>query len=139
METLLKHFDANYMEFSSFDKWKKQVEKEKYTWSTVHTEKFWQQNFVAFHMSDNLEFIKTQIAHLNSKALDVKSNAEALAVICFDLGEFARFFPRGRDFVSQQGAKVPMMTLMQHKEATPELKREAITAYQKILMKSYGQ
>jgi V-type H+-transporting ATPase subunit H len=139
LETLLKHFDANYMEFSSFDKWKKQVDKEKYTWSTVHTEKFWQQNFVAFHISENLEYIKTQIAHLNGKMHDIKGNAEAIAVICFDLGEFARFFPRGRDFVSQHGAKGPISKLMTESGSTPELKREAITAYQKILMRSYGQ
>jgi len=32
-----------------------------------------------------------------------------------------------------------MAELMAKKEASPELKREAITAYQKILMKGYGQ
>jgi len=41
LDVLFKEFDANYQEFSSFEKWKKQVEKEHYSWSTVHDTKFW--------------------------------------------------------------------------------------------------
>jgi len=101
-DRLLQEFDANYQEFSSFDKWKKQVDKVRYTWSTVHTEKFWQHNFVMFNISENLDYIKKQIAFLSMSGhnLQDKKTVEALAVVCFDLGEFARFFPRGREFLS---------------------------------------
>lgn len=40
-EKLLMEFDKNYQEFSSFEKWRKQVEKEHFVWSTTHTEMFW--------------------------------------------------------------------------------------------------
>lgn len=49
LELLFKFFDANYQEFSSFEKWKKQVSKLQFSWSTVHTEKFWQTAFVNFN------------------------------------------------------------------------------------------
>ena len=93
LETLFKFFDANYQEFSSFEKWKKQVSKLQFSWSTVHTEKFWQTAFVNFNTSENLELIKAEINYLrdnagvNNPELCVKK-----AVICFDLGEFARYF-----------------------------------------------
>ena len=59
----------------------------------MHTEKFWQTAFVNFNTSENLELIKAEINYLrdnagvNNPELCVKK-----AVICFDLGEFARYF-----------------------------------------------
>lgn len=99
LEKLWKYFDQNYHEFSSFEKWKKQVSKNQLTWSPVHTEKFWQAAFIYFNESDNLELIKQEINFLktqqepgvNSHDLDTRK-----AVACFDLGEFARYFPSGR-------------------------------------------
>ena len=41
LEELFQYFDQNYQEFSSFDKWRKQVQRRSLTWSPVHTEKFW--------------------------------------------------------------------------------------------------
>lgn len=43
-ERLLMEFDKNYKEFSSFEKWKKQVDRENYVWSATHTEQFWKAN-----------------------------------------------------------------------------------------------
>lgn len=61
------------------------------------------------------------------------------AVACYDLGEFARFFPLGQAYLEQKGAKMALASIMQSKHSSPELKKEAITAYQKLLMNSYGQ
>ena len=99
LEKLFKYFDQNYHEFSSFEKWKKQVSKNQLTWSPVHTEKFWQAAFIYFNESDNLELIKQEINFLKTQQepgvtghdLDTRK-----AVACFDLGEFARYFPSGR-------------------------------------------
>lgn len=41
LEHLFKFFDQNYHEFSSFEKWRKQIERRQLAWSPVHTEKFW--------------------------------------------------------------------------------------------------
>jgi hypothetical protein len=64
---------------------------------------------------------------------------ERKAVICYDLGEFARFYALGRDFLTSKGAKTCLSYIMANKAVTAELKKEAITAYQKVLMKSWGQ
>lgn len=61
------------------------------------------------------------------------------AIACYDLGEFARFFPLGRAYLEEKEAKVKIAALMSSGESSAELKKEAITAYQKLLMNSWGQ
>jgi V-type H+-transporting ATPase subunit H len=60
------------------------------------------------------------------------------AIACFDLGEFARFFPYGRQYLDTLNLKEKIITLMGHKTSTAELKKEAITCYQKLLMNSWS-
>jgi hypothetical protein len=142
LDRLWKNFDANYQEFSSFEKWKKQVSKNNYAWTTVHTEKFWQHNGVNFSIDENLTWINKEIEFLQMNADNHSYEMQIKkAVICFDLGEFARTFINGRKHLENagRGAKDAITAIMAGKNVTPELKKEAITAYQKILMKGYGQ
>jgi V-type H+-transporting ATPase subunit H len=60
------------------------------------------------------------------------------AVACYDLGEYARFNPVGKAYLEQKGGKEAIIAVMGSKTASPELKKEAITSYQRILMKSHG-
>ena len=60
------------------------------------------------------------------------------AVACYDLGEFARFFPLGKEFLEERNTKGYLAELMTGNNSA-ELKKEAITAYQKMLMHSWGQ
>lgn len=63
---------------------------------------------------------------------------KAKAVACFDLGEFARFFPNGKTILDRHNVKWKMTMLMQSKTASSEVKKEAITCYQKLLMNSWS-
>ena len=140
IDKLFKHFDNNYQEFTSFEKWKKQVSKNNYAWTQVHTEKFWQHNGVNFSISENLQFIDKEIQFLREsmEQCDAKSQIKK-AVICFDLGEFARTYVNGRSYLNGKDAKACITQIMADKRVTPELKKEAITAYQKILMDSFAR
>lgn len=60
------------------------------------------------------------------------------AVACYDLGEYARFSPVGKQYLEQKGGKEAIMKVMGNPKNSPELKKEAITAYQRILMKAHG-
>lgn len=66
LERLFKYFDSHYQEFSSFDKWKAQVNRKQLAWSPVHTEKFWQTQFINFNDHDNLQCINVLIEILGS-------------------------------------------------------------------------
>lgn len=93
-------------------------------------------------MSDNLEYIRKEIdfLHRNANKWDHETQTKK-AVVCYDLGEFARFYAHGRDFCKAQGAKDALQAIFspQDSKAIPDLKKEAISAYQKILMDSYGR
>lgn len=116
LERLFKFFDQNYTEFSSFEKWKKQIMRGQLTWSSVHTEKFWQTSFIYFGEADNLECIKKLVKIVAEPRLTNESEAHEQdvrkAVALYDLGEFSRFYPLGRSFLEQQGAKEPIALIM---------------------------
>lgn len=79
-----------------------------------------------------IEILK-QEASTDKAALDTMK-----AVACFDLGEFARFFPLGKEFLEERNTKMFLAQLMGDQNSSAELKKEAITAYQKLLMHSWG-
>lgn len=59
------------------------------------------------------------------------------AIACFDLGEFARFFKSGRQLLESMELKTKIIQLMGQRTSSAELKKEAITCYQKLLMNSW--
>ena len=141
LERLFKYFDQNYQEFSSFDKWKAQIVRQQLAWSPVHTEKFWQVSFIHFNDPDNLQCIDILINMLGrapGPGEDKQSHDSMKAVACYDLGEFARFFPLGKAYLDEKGAKDEIAALMSSPDSSAELKKEAITAYQKLLMNAWG-
>lgn len=60
------------------------------------------------------------------------------AVACYDLGEFARFFPMGKEYLEERSTKAYLAELMGSPNSSAELKKQAITSYQKLLMNSWG-
>lgn len=51
------------------------------------------------------------------------------AVACFDLGEFCRFYPYGKELLERHNVKSKMANLMRDKDVSAEVKKEAITCY----------
>lgn len=142
LEILFDYLNENYLEFSSFDKWKAQVTRRQLCWSPVHTEKFWQTSFIYFNDPENLQCIDILIQILQmdqSPQIEAERLQTMKAVACYDIGEFARFFPMGKDHLELRNTKTHLTNLMQDAGSSAELKKQAITAYQKMLMNSWGQ
>jgi hypothetical protein len=58
LQKLFEYLDQHAETFSSIDKFKKEVSiRKKLRWGPVHTEKFWQENFMVFNIKDNLDLI----------------------------------------------------------------------------------
>lgn len=107
----------------------------------MHTEKFWQTQFIHFNDHDNLGCINILIEMLGAgqhQYVDKVQMDSMKAIACYDLGEFARFFPMGKAYLEEKNAKVHIAELMSAPDSSAELKKEAITAYQKLLMNSWG-
>lgn len=130
LEKLWEIFDANYEEFTSIDKFRKEIHLKTLRWGPVHTERFWQENFIHFHDKDNLDLIKDLIGLLEME------NERTVAVALYDLGEFAKYFPFGRSYLDNLGIKGIIYDVMQKSESA-EIKKEAITCLQKLIVTSW--
>ena len=96
LEGLFEYFDMNQKVFSSIEKLKNQVNRGQLRWGPCHTEKFWQENCVLFDKQENLHLIDTIV----NKCL-TSPDDRVKAVACFDLGEFARYYHHGREFLDR--------------------------------------
>jgi hypothetical protein len=65
-------------------------------WGAVHTEKFWQENAYLFQDKDNMDLINILV-----RMLDENKEDKVKAIVCYDLGEFARFFAFGRTLLER--------------------------------------
>lgn len=127
-------FEEHRQVFSSVDKLRKQVDRRQLRWGPVHTEEFWQQNFILFDNAENLHIIEK----LACDCLEDEVDNRIKAIACFDLGEFARFFPTGKTILDTYDVRTKMTKLMSSKTTSSEVKKEAITCYQKLLMNSWS-
>ena len=83
-------------EMSSWDMYRTEVLSGQLDWSPVHrSERFWRE-YVGLFEGNNWEIL----AKLQQILQSPDSSARAIAVCCYDIGEFARFHPRGKQFVS---------------------------------------
>lgn len=130
LEKLWETFDQNYEEFTSIDKFRKEIHLKSLRWGPVHTERFWQENFIHFHDKDNLDLIKDLVKLLT------ESNDRTIAVALYDLGEFAKYFPFGRSYLDNLDIKQTIYEVMQNSDSA-EIKKEAITCLQKIIVTSW--
>ena len=122
---------VNYL-FSSFEKYKKEIDSGKLKWGFLHTSEFWEDHFRDFEYKD-FEYIRllTEII----KAPQIRdADLDKKCIACYDLGEFAKFYPGGSAVVNQLGAKEHLLELIQHENL--ELKNRALVCLQKIMMRT---
>jgi len=124
---LYEKLQKNMAELSTFDVFKKELIAGTLDWTPAHrSEKFWKENVHRFEEE-------------NCKALtllkDILTNSAdplVLSVACFDVGEIARFHPRGRVLIQQVGLKLPLMKHMEDKN--PDVKKNSLLAVQKLMV-----
>lgn len=69
------------------------------------------------------------------KDLALSENYTNMAIACFDLGEFCRFHPYGRNILETIGAKTVIMSCAKHNDNT--VKENALLALQKIMLHNW--
>ena len=128
LEKLHEYFDENLKVYSSIDKLRSQVNRKQLRWGPCHTEKFWAENAFMFDIGENLHLIDIIVKDCLSSPDD---NVKAVA--CFDLGEFSRCYPNGKQFLDNLEVRKRMSELLADVKVSAEVKKEAITCYQKLL------
>lgn len=121
--------ESNIRVLSSFDKYIKELNSEMLEWSSVHNERFWKENAIKFETND-YQLIK-KLKYL----LGSKRNLNS-AIACYDLGEFCRFYPRGKAVIETLQIKDIIMEKARYSE-DKSVKEQALLALQKIMIQNW--
>ena len=79
---------------------------------------------------------RTAEDHHLAKHFAIPMSEETTAVACYDLGEFVRFFPAGKQLSNTLGIKYLVMALLQHPSVL--VQEKALDACTKMLLKNHG-
>lgn len=113
---------------SSFEKYVKELTGQLLEWSPVHSEKFWKENVKKMEDQDFLMVRK--LVHL------LTSDREKNVIIaCYDIGEFCRFHPFGKNVLEKLGGKQIIMDLTKHENT--QVKEQALLSLQKIMIHNW--
>jgi V-type H+-transporting ATPase subunit H len=120
----------NYKDMSRWEVYKNEVESGRLQWGSTHTEAFFKENARMLEGTDgDFHLLKVLIALLSSKDDDVA------AIACYDIGEFVRHYPNGRQIAKRLGAKELVMPLIEHENV--ELQRHALQCVSKIMVQNW--
>jgi len=116
---------------SSWSRYFNEILSRKLEWSPSHkSDRFWTENFLRFEESNH------QALRILQEILQKSSDKKILAVACFDVGQFARFHPRGKQIIQQLEIKAPLMKLLTG-NPDEEVRKEALNALQKLMIQNW--
>ncbi|XP_050295688.1 V-type proton ATPase subunit H isoform X4 [Anthonomus grandis grandis] len=129
IEFLSEKLHSSVQDLSSFDEYATEVKSGRLEWSPVHKSKFWRENAQRLN-EKNYELLRILI-HL----LETSKDPLVLAVASFDIGEYVRHYPRGKNVIEQLGGKQRVMQLLAHDD--PNVRYEALLAVQKLMVHNW--
>jgi V-type H+-transporting ATPase subunit H len=136
LEALDQSLQKNMLRMSSFDAYRAELFSGELSWSPVHkSERFWRENATRFE-EDTCRVLGVLIELILNSDNDV-----ALSVALHDLGEFARFHPRGRQIINQFPAvKARLLELINIESSSKDkadVQSRALLTCQKIMIQNW--
>eukprot|EP00051_Salpingoeca_urceolata_P016452 m.218379 g.218379 ORF g.218379 m.218379 type:complete len:479 (-) comp18681_c0_seq1:242-1678(-) len=129
-EFLFEKLTDCFEHMSTFDEYRNEVMAGTLNWSPVHrSERFWRDCVLRFN-ENNHELLR-RLAHI----LHHSEDSAVLAVAAHDVGQYVRFYPRGKSNIEKLDAKSKIMELMMADDQ--ELKFEALIAVQKMMTSNW--
>jgi len=116
-------------ELSTWERYVSEVASGQLKQGILHTEKFWREN-VKKTESKEFKIIKDLIALLCSE------DEEVVCLACYDLGEFARFYPNGKNVVKLLGARDIVMNLIMNQVST-KVEKFALQCISKMMIQKW--
>ncbi|KAK6629992.1 hypothetical protein RUM43_003813 [Polyplax serrata] len=127
---LNEKLQASVQDLSSFDEYASEVKSGRLEWSPVHkSAKFWREN--AGRLNEKNYELLTILIDLLQQSKDPL----VLSVASFDIGEYVRHYPRGKNVIEQLGGKQLVMQLLGHDD--PNVRYEALIAVQKLMVHNW--
>ncbi|OMJ86940.1 hypothetical protein SteCoe_11408 [Stentor coeruleus] len=113
---------------STYEKWLLEVNRGELVSGVTHTENFWKENAKKLE-ENNYDGLKKLVMLLQS------ASTPTVVLALFDLGEFARSHPFGKNVAARIGAKTRAMELMQSDK--PEIALAALYCVQKLIIQNW--
>ncbi|XP_064597515.1 V-type proton ATPase subunit H-like [Liolophura sinensis] len=130
LEFLMEKLQVSIQDLSSFDEYSTEVKSGRLEWSPVHkSDRFWRENASRLN-EKNYELLKILI-----KLLETSKDPLILSVAAHDIGEYVRYYPRGKNVIEQLGAKQMVMQYLVHED--PNVRYEALIAVQKLMVHNW--
>jgi len=128
VSSLLDSLEKSVKILSSFERYEQEMRAEKLMWGPCHNESFWKK-YSGKLEEDNFKLIRQLIGLLDSE------DSRTVAVACYDIGEWARFYQDAKSVITKLNGKHKMMTLIDHYDA--EVRGHALNSVQKLLVKNW--
>ncbi|XP_071103905.1 V-type proton ATPase subunit H-like isoform X1 [Haliotis cracherodii] len=117
-------------DLSSFDEYSTEVKSGRLEWSPVHkSDRFWRENAIRLN-EKSYELLKILV-----RLLETSKDPLILSVAAHDIGEYVRYYPRGKNVIEQLGAKHIVMQYLSHED--PNVRYEALIAVQKLMVHNW--
>jgi len=130
IEFLNNKLQDSIQDLSSFDEYSTEVKSGRLEWSPVHrSERFWRENAPRLN-EKNYELLKIII-----KLLETSKDPLVLSVANHDIGEYVRYYPRGKHVIETLGGKHLVMQYLAHDD--PNVRYEALLAVQKLMVHNW--
>nr|VZI29079.1 unnamed protein product [Spirometra erinaceieuropaei] len=130
MKFLQETLKTSVQDVSSLEEYTTELTSGRLEWSPVHkSEKFWRENADKF-TEKNYELLKMLVY-----IMEHSTEPLILSVAAYDVGEFVRHYPRGKQVIDQLGGKHLVMSLLQHADAS--VRYNALLALQKIMVHNW--
>jgi V-type H+-transporting ATPase subunit H len=127
---LQEKLTLSLQDLSSFDEYAAEIKSRRLEWSPVHkSDKFWRENVLRLNENDYY------LLRLLVGILHESQNPVAMAVASHDLGEYVRYYPRGKNVIEHLGAKELIMNLVNH--ANTEVRMQALLSVQKMMVQNW--
>ncbi|XP_069107073.1 V-type proton ATPase subunit H-like [Argopecten irradians] len=127
---LNENLQKSVQDLSSFDEYCSEVKSGRLEWSPVHkSERFWRENAPRLN-EKNYELLKILV-----RLLSDSKDPLILSVSAHDLGEYVRYYPRGKNVIEQLGGKQLVMQYLSHDD--PNVRFEALIAVQKLMVHNW--
>jgi len=130
LSALLNHLQKDVKQMSSFEQYEKEIKTGHLQRGPVHSSAFWKANHKQFEKND-FALIKKLI-----ELLAVQDDNETVATALYDLGEFSRFYPKGRELLDTLHGRE---RILYHLSSEAQIIQEqALLALQKLLVKGWN-
>ncbi|KAI0058341.1 ATPase V1 complex subunit H [Artomyces pyxidatus] len=126
VQFLRDELKSRFESLTTWDEYTSELTSGHLSWTPVHeSDLFWKENVVKLNEKD-YSYLKRLIELLQSSPDPI-----VLAVAAHDLGQYVKYYERGKKLVTDLGAKTRVMELMAH--GNPDVRYQALVSVQRLV------